>query len=114
MHPMVLLLIAICAPFVLSALLFGPIYAGLAGASYLIYIGSAADALAARMGDVFYIIDVYSKLFTYWQAHMDAVSLTGYTLPLLLPPVAGLLIGLWLTRKCVRRLSDVFHMSVSA
>ncbi len=115
MHPMLLLLLAIFTPFALGATLLLPAYAGIAGASYLIYSASGdAAPLVAKLTDVFYVIDVYHQLFTYWLANKSAVSLFTYTAPLLLLPLAGFIVAFWLGRKLVRKLSDVFHMSVSA
>lgn len=115
MHPILLLLLAIVTPFALGTTLLLPAYTGIAGASYLIYSASGnAAPLAAKLTDVFYIMDVYHQLFTYWLANKSAVSLFTYTAPLLLLPFAGFAFAFWISRKLVRRLSDIFHMSVSA
>lgn len=114
MHPFALLIIAILTPFVMSLALFAPPYAGLAAASYIIYNTGETNPLTAHLADVFYMVDVYTKLLSYWQANHDKVSLVNYTLPLIGLPLSGLLCGLWFTRNLVRRLSDVFHMSASA
>jgi hypothetical protein len=115
MHPMLLLLLALVTPFALGATLLLPAYAGIASASYLIYSASGnAAPLLAKLTDVFYIVEVYHQLFAHWVANKSAVSLLTYTAPLLLLPLAGFIIALWLGRKLVRYLSDIFHMSVSA
>ena len=114
MHPILLLLLAIFTPFLLSAVLFLPPYTGLAAADYLIYnSGPHPYSLADKLFDVFYMIDVYSKLLSYWSWHIGSVSLLSYSLPLIAMPLAGLILALWLLRKLTRKLMDVFHLSVS-
>jgi hypothetical protein len=115
MHPMVLLLLAIFTPLLLSLALLLPPYLGIVGAAYVIYSASGdASPLLDKLPDVFYMIDVYHQLFAHWMANKFAVSLLTYTAPLLLLPLAGFIVAFWLGRKLVRKLSDVFHMSVSA
>ena len=114
MNPFLLLLTAMLTPFLLALVLLGPPYAGILGASYIVYdIGPGINPLADHLTDVFYIIDVYSKLLSAWTAHPTAVSLVHYTLPVITLPLAGILVGLWLTRKFVRKMIDIFHLSVS-
>ena len=114
MHPFVLLLLAIFTPFVLLAVLLVPVYAGLFGAAYIIYMpASGAHPLAERLTDLFYIVDVYTHLFTYWTQHSGGVSFVNYTLPVIGLPLAGGLIALYATYKLVRKLVNVFHLSAS-
>lgn len=115
MHPFLLLMLALLTPFALALVLLGPVYAGVLGAVYFIYL-PASDAphpLAAQLNDVFYIIDVYQNLFAYWLQHLTDVALFGYTLPLLGLPLFGFGMAFYATRKLVRKLMDIFHLSVT-
>ena len=112
MHPFLLLLLAIVTPFLILTVLLLPPYAGMYGAAYLIYdTGHGPSPLAGHFLDVFYIVDVFSKLFHYWLANRDALSIVHYTLPVVALPAAGLLIALWTARRVIRKLVDVFHLS---
>lgn len=113
MHPALLFLLAILTPFLLTAALLAPPYLGITASAYIAYMGGEGPhPLADKLFDVFYIIDVYSKLFSYWNAHRAESDFIGYTLPVLVFPLAGILSGLWLARKASRKMMDVFHLSV--
>ncbi len=114
MHPFLLFLLAIITPFLLTAAMLVPPYLGITGAAYIIYSGAAGPhPLADKLLDVFYMIDVYSELLSYWNAHRGASDFLGYTVPVLTFPFAGIVAGLWLTRRIARKMMDVFHLSVS-
>lgn len=111
---MLLLLIAIATPFLLILAFLLPPYLGMAGAASIIYSTSATPtSLTDHWLDIFFMIDVYQQLFTYWLANKSAVSLLTYTAPLLLLPLAGGMAAFFLGRKLIRKLSDVFHLSAS-
>lgn len=115
MHPGLLLLLAVLTPVALCVTLVVPAYASLFGAAYIIYMPAAGGPhpLAERWHDVLYIIDVYSKLFSYWLEHTDSVSFVGYTLPVIGLPLLGVCLSLWLTYKLASKLLNLFHLSAS-
>ena len=114
MNPFVMLLLAILSPFVMAFTLLVPPYAGVAAASYIIYNkGASVNPLHDKLLDIFYIIDVYTRLFSEWSAHIMQTSLLTYTLPLILPPLLGIMLALWVTGKVATRLKDLFHSGVS-
>lgn len=114
MNPALLFPIAIFTPFVLTAILLLPIYSGLLGAAYVIYMpASGVHPLDGKMLDVFYIIDVYTKLLDYWAQHSDAVSFTQYTLPILGLPALGIIIALYGSYKLISKLINVFRLSTN-
>jgi hypothetical protein len=107
-----LFIIAILTPVMLAITIFVPPYAGIFGAADIIYAtGTHPQSLTGRVDDVFYIIDVYSKLFTYWSTHIMQVSFLRFTLPLLGLPAIGLFAAYWITRKAVHGLRNLFHMT---
>jgi hypothetical protein len=115
MHPLLFLLLAILTPFALCAVLFLPPYLGMLGASYIVYdTGVTPHPLASHLYDVFYIIDVYSKLFSYAKANLSSIDLLHYALPVAVLPLAGVLIALWGARKFIRKMTDIFHISVGS
>ena len=114
MNPFLMFLLAILSPFIMAATLLIPPYAGIAGASYIIYNhGAAVNPLHDKLLDVFYMIDVYSGLFSAWSHHMMQTSLLTYTLPLLLLPIIGIMLCMWLTGKVASKLKDIFHGGMS-
>ncbi len=106
--------LAIFTPFLISAVLLLPVYAGILGAAYVIYLPqTGAHPLTDRMGDVFYIIDVYGKLLHYWMDHKADVSFVDYTLPVIGLPLLGLLVALYATYKTSAGLLNIFRLSAS-
>lgn len=113
MNPFWMFLLAIFSPLLLAAALFVPLYAGVAAAGYAVYRLSAAHtSLAPYLSDIFYMIEVYRGLFLRWQAHLMETAFLTYTLPLLLLPILGLTLSLWLTTLLSRKLMEVFHLGV--
>ena len=105
-------LLAILTPLIMTAALLLPSYAAIFGATYIIYMPAAgAHPLMPHVLDVFYIIDVYSQLITYWMAHQADVSFVHYTLPVVALPLFGTLLALWLTYRLSRGLAHLFRMS---
>lgn len=114
MSPALLFLLAIITPFLIAAVLLLPVYAGIAGASYLIYLpASGPHPLDGRVTDIFYMIDVYQKLFAYWTDHMADADLLHYTLPIIGLPALGIVLALYLTFRLSRWLLNLFHLSSS-
>lgn len=114
MNPFVLFLLAIVSPMLLAAVILIPPYAGITAASYAIYFKSgAAHPLSGKFLDAPYMIDVYTKLFSNWSHHMADTSLLTYTLPLLLIPILGIMLSIWLLGKVARKLKDIFQHGVS-
>lgn len=113
MHPFMFLILALTTPFALCLSLLAPVYISLFTAVYAVYyktVGSAA--VLDKFGDIFYIISAYTQLYNYWQAHIFEVSFFTYTLPVILLPFLSIVLALWLTRKLVRKLGDVFQVNV--
>lgn len=114
MNPFAMFLLAIFSPLLLAITLLVPPYAGILGASYFIYMKSDAKThpLDGKLDDVFYILDVYHNLLSQWLKHMSEMSVFGYSLPLLIPPVVGVVLAFWLTGKLARKLMDIFQLGV--
>lgn len=110
MPPVLLFLLAIVSPFVLATTLLVPIYIGIAGACYIIYFkkGFSDHPLNDQLLDVFYMIDVYSKLFSEWLKSMEKLSIWTYSLPLIVLPVAFTVLAIWLTAKIGRKLKGSY------
>jgi hypothetical protein len=113
MNPLLFFILAILSPFILAAVMLVPPYVGIAAASYIIYYKpDAVHPLAGKLGDVFYIIDVYSKLFSQWAYHLAETSILTYALPLLLLPILTIMLSIWLSGKVARKLRDVFQIGM--
>ncbi len=112
MPPFLFIFLAILTPFGFVVTLFAPIYLSVFAAAYLVYRFSPTPAsLAEKFTDVFYIIDVYYALFEHWRYNMFKVDLLTYTLPVILIPFIGFYFALWLTRRFIRKVGDIFHFS---
>lgn len=113
MNPFLLFLLAILSPVLLATVMLVPPYVAIAATSYIIYYKSGAPhPLADKLGDVFYMIDVYTQLFTQWSHHMMETSFFSYALPLLLIPIFGIMLSLWLSSKIATKLKDIFQLGV--
>ena len=114
MNPLLMFVVAILSPILLAITLLVPPYVGITAASYIIYEkGAAVHPLAGKLFDVFYIIDVYTKLFTQWSHHIMQTPLLSYALPLLLLPIFGIMFSIWSTSYVARKLKDIFHHNMS-
>ena len=114
MNPLVIFILAILSPLLMAITLLVPPYVGIAAASYIIYMKEkGVHPLHDKLDDVFYIIDVYSKLFSHWAHHMAETSFLSYTLPLLILPILGIMLSIWLTGKLARKLKDIFQAGMS-
>ncbi len=110
MHPLGLFILGLFSPLLLAATLLVPLYCGIAVAAYIIYAKTnGANPLHDKIFDLFYMIDVYARLFKQWSQHMQQSDFLNYTAPLLVVPFLGLLTAFWLTRKMVRMLKKMFH-----
>ena len=110
MNPFWLFLLSICSPVVLSATLLAPVYACITAAAYIVYDqGAAIHPLAGHWFNMFYMIDVYAQLFSYWLSHMGSVSFVHYTLPIAGLLLLGLLISGWCTVKATKIIMHLFH-----
>lgn len=110
MNALLFFVLAIVSPVVLAMTFFAPIYAGLAGAAYIVYDSAEGpNPLADHLMQVFYMIDVYDRVFRYWLEHMHAVSMLHYTMPLLALPLASLVVSVWLSRKAMHLFKDWFQ-----
>jgi hypothetical protein len=113
MHPFLFLMLALATPFALCLSLLVPVYLSLFAAVYAVYFKTAGHAaVLAKADDIFYIVGAYTQLFNYWQAHMFQVSFFTYTLPVIFLPFLSIVGALWLTRRLVRKLGDVFQVNV--
>ena len=115
MNPFTLFMLAIISPVLLFITLLVPPYAGIVAANYIIYAkdGNKVHPLADKLDHVFYMIDVYSKLFSHWIHHITESSLLTYALPLLLPVIFGIMLALWLTGRLSAKLKDIFQSNSS-
>lgn len=112
MHPILLFLLAIFTPVILCLTLLLPVYAGIFGACWVVYAQpETAHPLATHLTDLFYIVEVYGKLFDYWWANKATLGFVDYALPVAGLPLAGAIAALWLTNKAVRKLLNLFHLS---
>lgn len=109
---MLLFPIAIFTPFVLSAVLLLPAYLGILSAAYIIYMPASGGAhpIEPYATDVFYILDIYGKLYDYWSA-TAGLSFVDFTLPLFGPPLFGILLGMYGVYRLIRWLMNVVHLS---
>jgi len=113
MNPFNLFMLAILSPILLVMTLLVPPYAGIIATNYIIYDkGAKVHPLADKLDEVFYMFDVYVKLFTYWTHHITETSVLTYALPLLLPVILGIMLALWLTGKLSTKLRDIFQLGV--
>ena len=113
MNPFVMFLLAILSPLLLAIALLVPSYAGIGTAAYVIYAKTEGPhPLDDKLTDVFYIVDVYTNLFTNWLQHMGDYSIFLYAVPLLVAPLLGVALSLWLTAKLARKLMDIFQLGV--
>jgi hypothetical protein len=113
MHPLLLFLLALVTPAIFACVVLIPPYIGISAAAYAIYYKGGAHPLAGKLGDVSYMIDVYTQLFSHWAQHVGETSILTYALPLLLLPILGIMLTLWLGGKVARKLKDIFQSGVS-
>lgn len=114
MNPLLLFTLGLLSPLLMAITLLVPPYTGIAAASYIIYMKEkGVHPLHDKLDDVFYIIDVYTKLFSHWAHHMAETSILSYAVPLLILPILGIMLSIWLTGKIARRLKDIFQMGAS-
>lgn len=111
MNPFFFFILAILSPFLLAITLLVLPYAGMVSAAYIIYDkGAKLHPLHDKLFDVFYMIEVYVKLFAQWSAHMDGASFLSYTLPLIALPLIGIILALGLTSRLSRKLQNIFQV----
>ena len=114
MNPFLMFLLAILSPLLLFVTLFAPIHAGLFGAAYLIYdTPNKPNPLMEHIYDPFYMVNVYTNLFNGWMGHIKEADVLTYTLPLIVLPLLGIFIAVWLTGKTARKLKDIFQLGAS-
>jgi hypothetical protein len=113
MHPFLLFLLALITPAIFACVVLFPPYIGIAAAAYVIYYKDGAHPLDGKLTDAGYMIDVYTQLFSHWAQHMGETSILSYALPLLIFPILGIMLTLWLCGKVARKLKDIFQNSVS-
>lgn len=114
MNPMLLFMLAIFTPVIFACVILVPPYIGIVAASYIVYYKSGeVHPLAGKLENVFYMIDVYSQLFSQWAHNIAQTSVLSYALPLLLLPIFGIMLTLWLSQKIARKLKDIFQNSAS-
>ena len=113
MHPFLFFILAVLTPFGLFLCLLGPIYLSMCGAVFSVYHQSVGnEALLMKLPDIFYVIGVYGQLFSYWKSHIMAVPFFQYTVPIAIIPVASIFLTIWLTRKFVWKMGNVFQVNV--
>ena len=113
MHPFLFLILALTTPFALCLSLLAPVYISLFAAVYAVYYKTAGSAAVLdKFSDISYIINAYTQLYNYWHGHVFEVSFFTYTLPVIFLPFFSIVLALWLTRRLVRKLGDVFQVNV--
>ena len=114
MNPLMMFILGILSPLVMATTLFVPPYVGIAAASYVIYAKHGeVNPLSGKLDNVFYMIDVYVKLFTQWAHHIGETSVLNYALPLLILPILSVMFALWFTSKVATKLKDIFQHGAS-
>jgi hypothetical protein len=114
MNPLYLFPFALIVPFIVAIVAFVPAYTGLFAATYFIYDrADAANPLTPYKYDVFYIFNVYSRLFSHWIDHIGASDFTSFTLPLIGAPLLGIGLSIFLTYKLVCMIINFFRMSTA-
>lgn len=111
MHPMSLMFLGLFMPVPLALTLFLPLYASIFGAVLAIY-HEQSDRLFDAFTNVLYIVAVYKQAFRYWLDHLETVNHFTYSAPLVLLPLLGVFISLWMTYKLGRAAADYFRAAV--
>ena len=89
MSPILLIPMGLVIPVAMAAIVMVPCYAGFYYATKLIYASNDVD-LSPYALHVFYIIETYATLFTFWLDNIQDVDFLGYTIPLLILPMIGI------------------------
>lgn len=112
MNPLYLFPLALIVPFVVAIVAFVPAYAGLFGAAYLIYDQpDVANPLSPYMFDIFYVFEVYGRLFDHWSGNIGGADFVAFTLPIVGLPLLGFGLSAFLTYKLVASLVNFFRMA---
>jgi hypothetical protein len=115
MNPLYLFPLALVVPFIVAFVAFTPAYSGLFGAAYIIYHQpDGMHPLWQHKLDIFYILEVYGQLFSYWSAHMSTSNFVEFTLPLLGLPLLGIALSIFLTWKLIAAMVNFFRMMTVA
>ena len=113
MNPFLFLLLALLTPFGLCLCLLTPIYISMFVAVVAVYHHAVGfRVLLHKFPDIFYIIEAYNQLYTYWEKHIFDVGFFTYTLPVAVLPLAAVFFSMWLTRKFFRKMGDIFQVNV--
>lgn len=113
MDPMTLLtVLVLMVPIVGSLAFFAPIYAGMLTSLYLIYQpeDQARNPVLDMKFKIGKVVDSYERLFDYWRLYGEALSLHDFTLPLLVPPIVGTLVGLFFLYRFYLFCQNVFRL----
>lgn len=99
-------------PLLLLAIVLIPPYLGIWSALYWLYDpgGSGRNPMG---GTLFYykvITQQYQTVFLHWWEHKDQVDFLSHTLPLLLPPLIGISIALYLLYKLIQYIRGIFRV----
>lgn len=107
MHPLLLFFLGIALPLVISLILFAPIYLGMFVALYIQY-SDKVWPLFFEFGRVF---STYGKLYDFYSQNSAAMNFVDHTLPILGPPVTGLIITLVLIYTFGKYVANIFVLS---
>lgn len=107
MHPLLLFFLGIMLPLTITLILVTPIYLGIFVALYIQY-SSKAWAIFFDFGRV---VDSYGKLYDFHSQNAAAMNFMDHTLPILGPPIAGILITLFLMYAFGKYVANIFVLS---
>jgi hypothetical protein len=89
MHPLVLLPIGLTTPIAMACIVLVPSYAGVYYATKIIYGVNHVD-LSPYALNVFYILETYITLCSFWVENIQKVDHLSYSLPLIILPLIGI------------------------
>ncbi len=107
MHPLLLFFLGILLPVVITTILVAPIYIGMFASLYLKY----GDQVMALFFHFLTVIDTYGKLYSYWATHSAQLSFEEYSLPILGPPIIGILLTIFLIWRFTSYVMNIFRLS---
>lgn len=98
-------------PVALLATLLLPIYI-FVFLSLLIIYSAQSDALLSAVFEISYIQSVFEQAFTYWLEHYEQVDHLTYSLPIILLPLIGVGLALFLTYRLGSWVTHYFRMNL--
>ncbi|MCI5050584.1 MAG: hypothetical protein MRY32_09725 [Rickettsiales bacterium] len=113
MDPMTLMMVVFVGlPLLGFVVFFLPIYFGILTSLYIIY--EPQDMAANPVGQMKFkigkVIDSWQRLYDHWVLYGDALSFQDFTMPLLAPPVLGLIVSVYLTYRYAMYCRGIFRL----